>query len=1079
MAPQSPTAYSLGKYGDVPVGLYTGVPNIFVPLIELKDKDISINISLSYHGSGIKVDEMASFVGLGWSLNAGGVITRVVKGRAETLLSGNVLFPKRANIKFYDRTANPSHADFIYDNELEAAATGQIDTEPDEFYYNFCGRTGKFSFDKSGEAFLEKLEGLNIRWEYVSSDVQKFIIKDEKGCIYEFKDYEETFYNYPDGVKISAWYLSKITSATGSVITLEYSSAGSVTQYVRSYVNHFVDVIPNNTFITPPPFSAVPFVGVNNSEIRLQKIISKNGYIEFNYQSQKRQDFHPTINNLASRALNNIVLYRTDNSLLKRIELSTSYFVANNGRKYNDMFTGTFSYLNYRLRLDALIFFSSSNIQSHTGYHFTYLGDNNETTNDPYTLPHRLSPAQDHWGYYNHSLNTHMIPGKDNNTRVIMTNEWFKQFMSSGSGGYSTYTTISGGANREPDSEGMKAGMLNKIYYPAGGYSELFFEPNTNNFGGLRIQKIIDYPVTGTPKETQYSYSAYSYFDPRDYYFEAYKITYNPSPIPSEPVLESFGVPLQSSSGTYNYIKISVQPRAILGLGAQIGYSSVKVSSPGNGFTQSSFAASADYADYTDNSVLLENTTQELRLLDGIFNSEYIDDSNYPILGGLLMSKSISFDEWPYPDIYSNKWKRGMLTSRVTCSENSTVLKAEKYTYYKQLLNTLPGFKVKGVGNHQYVYSRYYIPHSWNMLKSSEITDYDDNGQNPVTSLITYYYDNLNHLQPTRMELSRSDGKKEVTAITYALDYAGGTTFIDNMKVNHLLAYPIEQIKYLDNGNNQSILSGSITTYKTGGKGLKDMEQLLETNSSLSLSSFKFSNRSAGILPPVGIPVSFSADNHYKPRLQYDSYDNLGNLLQYTLRDGSTTSYLWDYSSRHLVAMVENANQTDIAYCGFEGDGKGNWVFSGSPIIDPTSVTGKKAYYMVGQGISKSGLNANKIYVLTYWVKGTTQLTVIGGTVSAATELYSRNGWTQYRSTFSGTTTVTLSGNAVIDDVRLYPHGSIMVTYTYDPLLGITSKTDEKGNVLYYEYDDFQRLKSTRDLNGNIIEEYNYHYNTP
>lgn len=61
----SPDTYALSKYGDIPVGYYTGIPNIDIPIWTIKSGDISVPISVSYHATGIKVDEIASLVGMG------------------------------------------------------------------------------------------------------------------------------------------------------------------------------------------------------------------------------------------------------------------------------------------------------------------------------------------------------------------------------------------------------------------------------------------------------------------------------------------------------------------------------------------------------------------------------------------------------------------------------------------------------------------------------------------------------------------------------------------------------------------------------------------------------------------------------------------------------------------------------------------------------------------------------------------------------------------------------------------------------------------------------------------------------
>lgn len=43
-------------------------------------------------------------------------------------------------------------------------------------------------------------------------------------------------------------------------------------------------------------------------------------------------------------------------------------------------------------------------------------------------------------------------------------------------------------------------------------------------------------------------------------------------------------------------------------------------------------------------------------------------------------------------------------------------------------------------------------------------------------------------------------------------------------------------------------------------------------------------------------------------------------------------------------------------------------------------------------------------------------------------------------------------------------------------LVRMTCATDAKEEVTYYEYDGFQRLANIRDIDGNIIKHFDYHY---
>ena len=131
----SPNASSLGKYGDIPVGYYSGIPNIGVPIYTATQGPLSVPIALNYHAGGLKVGETSSWVGLGWSLQAGGMISRTVQGKADEhafgyFAIGNDLDVTSANC-ITGSANNP-----ILNSEIESGAK---DGEPDIFSFRESG----------------------------------------------------------------------------------------------------------------------------------------------------------------------------------------------------------------------------------------------------------------------------------------------------------------------------------------------------------------------------------------------------------------------------------------------------------------------------------------------------------------------------------------------------------------------------------------------------------------------------------------------------------------------------------------------------------------------------------------------------------------------------------------------------------------------------------------------------------------------------------------------------------------------------------------------------------------------------
>jgi hypothetical protein len=141
--PPSPQAAAFARYGEIPVDYSTGVPKIEIPLYNLKSGKLEVPISLSYHASGIKVNDFATPVGLGWVLNANGVIARTVFGQRDEDVTYKP-FKASSELSAMVNNAVTINQQLNAEQELRSLYLNAYESQSDRYVYNFNGHSGVF-----------------------------------------------------------------------------------------------------------------------------------------------------------------------------------------------------------------------------------------------------------------------------------------------------------------------------------------------------------------------------------------------------------------------------------------------------------------------------------------------------------------------------------------------------------------------------------------------------------------------------------------------------------------------------------------------------------------------------------------------------------------------------------------------------------------------------------------------------------------------------------------------------------------------------------------------------------------------
>lgn len=355
-------------------------------------------------------------------------------------------------------------------------------------------------------------------------------------------------------------------------------------------------------------------------------------------------------------------------------------------------------------------------------------------------------------------------------------------------------------------------------------------------------------------------------------------------------------------------------------------------------------------------------------------------------------------------------------------------------------------------------------------IKSTKTLIYPtDNGSNIFKDSTVYFYDNPAHLEPTKLLSINSNGDTVIQRTKYSGDYSSVSTGsgIGGLKSWGLLGTPIEKVSLVKKaGGVENIKAATLSTYRmVNGFAMPDKTYHLNLDGkSLPYSSFSAYNGES------------QQDNRYTTEMNVELYDNNRDIRQFSTTEGRS-AYIRGYDGKYVIANVVNAAFQDIAYTSFETNAVGNWTVTGTARTKNDGVTGEQCYNLGSGTISCGGLTAARSYIVSYWAKTGASVTVsAAGTITNGSTI---NGWTYYEKKISNVTTLSISGTGSIDELRLYPENAQMISYTYKPMMGISSTQDATGKVSYYEYDAAGRLKLVRDQYGKILKQYDYKYLAP
>ena len=352
-------------------------------------------------------------------------------------------------------------------------------------------------------------------------------------------------------------------------------------------------------------------------------------------------------------------------------------------------------------------------------------------------------------------------------------------------------------------------------------------------------------------------------------------------------------------------------------------------------------------------------------------------------------------------------------------------------------------------------------------LVSTMVTDYSNvTPANNVQTGTSFTYNGYYNYEVNETTTTESNGDVTHKYMSYTSDYPSTqNAAIKALVARNNIAAPVRTMSTVININpgmayNEYALSEKVTQYTQVTNGDIRPGVILEQ---------RYARPTPGVI--IYSPDNPNNGSIYKVITTF-SYDANSNLSGVTDEGGRSVTNVYDYNNKYVVASTINANPVldRVAYSSFETATLGGWTLTGTPAYAGNAITGGRSLVLNSLTLS-APLNSNKEYTLSLWTTASVSVTPGGLLKSQPT----KNGFTYYEYDIpAGNQVVTITGNANVDEIRLYPKTALMRTLTYDPLIGKTSECDENNRVRYYSYDNLGRLQLIQDEDRYTLKMYEY-----